>query len=279
MRQTALIVLMAQAGCFVPAGRARIGAADKLYTRIGAADNLARGESTFFVEMSELAYILNTATGRSLVILDEIGRGTSTYDGLAIAWAVIDYLCGGDGEGRTGAGLTDGSRTDTDRTGGGRIRTMFATHYHELTSLEGKAPGLINLNTETADTGDDVVFLHRIAEGPASRSYGIHVAKLAGVPRLLLDDAQDKLDRLEGERGGNDPVGGGKSYGEPVAPGASEHAFADSRSDAQSGAQMDMFSRAPSPIVERLKALDLMEMTPSRAFAILEELKHDAENE
>jgi DNA mismatch repair protein MutS len=260
MRQTALIVLMAQAGCFVPAGRARIGAADKLYTRIGAADNLARGESTFFVEMSELAYILNTATDRSLVILDEIGRGTSTYDGLAIAWAVVDYLCGGDGAGQTG---------------GGRIRTMFATHYHELTSLEGKAPGLINLNTETADTGDDVVFLHRIAEGPASRSYGIHVAKLAGVPRSLLDDAQDKLDRLEGARGGVDPVGDGETGGVIAAPGAPEDRFTDS----PSGAQMDMFSRAPSPIVERLKSLDLMEMTPSRAFAILEELKHDAEDE
>jgi DNA mismatch repair protein MutS len=260
MRQTALIVLMAQAGCFVPAVRARIGAADRLYTRIGAADNLARGESTFFVEMSELAYILNTATDRSLVILDEIGRGTSTYDGLAIAWAVIDYLCGGE----------DGAK----RAGGSRIRTMFATHYHELTSLEGKAPGLINLNTETADTGDDVVFLHRIAEGPASRSYGIHVAKLAGVPRLLLEDAQGKLDLLEGARGGIDPVGGGGGYG-PAAPDASGNMPADPGA----GAQIDMFSHMPSPIIERLKSLDLMEMTPSRAFAVLEELKHDAENE
>jgi DNA mismatch repair protein MutS len=262
MRQTALIVLMAQAGCFVPASRAHIGAADKLYTRIGAADNLARGESTFFVEMSELAYILNTATDRSLVILDEIGRGTSTYDGLAIAWAVVDYLCGGD---------------VSERACASRIRTMFATHYHELTSLEGKAPGLINLNTETADTGDDVVFLHRIAEGPASRSYGIHVAKLAGVPRSRLDDAQDKLDRLEGARGESDPVGGseGEGGGHPAAPDAAVSAFTDSRPVAQ----LDMFSRAPSPIIERLKSLDLMEMTPSRAFAILEELKHDAENE
>jgi DNA mismatch repair protein MutS len=262
MRQTALIVLMAQAGCFVPAGRAHIGAADRLYTRIGAADNLARGESTFFVEMSELAYILNTATGRSLVILDEIGRGTSTYDGLAIAWAVVDYLCGDDG---AAAG----------QTGGGRVRTMFATHYHELTSLEGKAPGLINLNTETADTGDDVVFLHRIAEGPASRSYGIHVARLAGVPRSLLDDAQGKLDRLEGAQSGADPVGGVESGRGSAAPAATGDMFTDAGPDAQ----MDMFLRAPSPIVERLKALDLMEMTPSRAFAILEELKNDAENE
>ncbi|MDR1495892.1 MAG: DNA mismatch repair protein MutS [Clostridiales Family XIII bacterium] len=273
MRQTALIVLMAQAGCFTPADRARIGVADRLYTRIGAADNLARGESTFFVEMSELAYILNTATERSLVILDEIGRGTSTYDGLAIAWAVVDYLCGGEG----------GSST-----GGTRVRTMFATHYHELTSIEGKTPGLINLNTETADTGDDVVFLHRIAEGPANRSYGIHVAKLAGVPQSLLDDAQSKLDRLEG--GGETRVphtyGGHESFEEAAASTpASRSAKSSSGNSPKAGSgapvalQLDMFSFAPNPIVERLKSIDLMETTPSRAFAILEELKEAAENE
>jgi DNA mismatch repair protein MutS len=289
MRQAALIVLMAQAGCFAPADRARIGVCDRLYTRIGAADNLARGESTFFVEMSELAYILNTSTDRSLVILDEIGRGTSTYDGLAIAWAVIDYLCGKSG------GLSDAGK---------RVRTMFATHYHELTALEGEAPGLINLNTETADTGDDVVFLHRIAEGPASRSYGIHVAKLAGVPGPLLEDAQEKLDRLEG--GGGSPLPGGsdghetgEERGAAFAPApvmvpvpASDSGIG---AGAYSVAQIDMFSPAPvhtpapepppspapapNPLAERLKSLDLMDLTPSRAFALLEELKHDAEDE
>ncbi|MDR1028158.1 MAG: DNA mismatch repair protein MutS, partial [Clostridiales Family XIII bacterium] len=160
MRQTALIVLMAQIGSFVPADRARIGVADRLYTRIGASDNLAKGQSTFFVEMNELAYILNTATKRSLIILDEIGRGTSTYDGLSIAWAVLEYLCA------------------EER----RVRTLFATHYHELTVLEGKLSGLTNLNTEIGESDGEIVFLHRITEGSASRSYGIHVARLAGVP-------------------------------------------------------------------------------------------------
>jgi DNA mismatch repair protein MutS len=264
MRQTALIVLMAQAGCFVPADRARIGVADRLYTRIGASDNLARGESTFFVEMSELAYILNTATDRSFVILDEIGRGTSTYDGLAIAWAVVDYLCGkGDG----GASQESGS---------GRVRTMFATHYHELTSLEGKASGLINLNTETADTGDDVVFLHRIAEGPANRSYGIHVAKLAGVPLILLDDAQNKLDELEGEGEKRSLESRLTSVMPSSPPGPDAYGGIPGTSVAR---QIDMFSSMPHPIIERLKAMDLMQITPSQAFAILEELKNAAQSE
>ncbi|MDR0519329.1 MAG: DNA mismatch repair protein MutS [Clostridiales Family XIII bacterium] len=256
MRQTALIVLMAQAGCFVPAERAHIGAIDRLYTRIGASDNLARGESTFYVEMSELAYILNTATENSLVILDEIGRGTSTYDGLAIAWAVIDYLCGAN-----------------------RIRTLFATHYHELTALEGTAQGLVNLNSETADTGDDVVFLHRIAEGPANRSYGIHVAKLAGVPRSLLGDAQEKLDRLESGKTKLDVSGApdDSKRGEPAPPPSEAAANADAESVRQEQpAQLSMFSFAPNPVIDRLKALDLMAITPSEAFAILEDLKKAA---
>jgi DNA mismatch repair protein MutS len=277
MRQTALIVLMAQAGCFVPAEHARIGAIDRLYTRIGASDNLARGESTFFVEMSELAYILNTATDKSLVILDEIGRGTSTYDGLAIAWAVIDYLCGGD--------VTAASSAK-------RVRTLFATHYHELTALEGAAPGLINLNTETADTGDDVVFLHRIAEGPASRSYGIHVAKLAGVPHSLLGDAQEKLDRLEREKstldisGNQDGIYSGRrdladdrSFGRRGVANDDRETDAAHRRKQIPPAQISMFSFAPNPVIERLKALDLMNMTPSEAFAILEELKKAADED
>lgn len=173
MRQTALIVLVAQAGCFVPAESAHIGTVDRIFTRIGASDNLAGGQSTFFVEMSELAYILNTATERSLVILDEIGRGTSTYDGLSIAWAVIEYLCR---EGR-------------------QIRTMFASHYHELTAMKQK--GLKNLNVDVAEEDGNVIFLHKIVEGSASRSYGIHVAKLAGVPKPVLDRASEKLKQLE----------------------------------------------------------------------------------
>jgi len=160
MRQTALIVLMAQIGCFVPCESAEIGIVDRIYTRIGASDNLTQGQSTFYVEMSELAYILNTSTEKSLIILDEIGRGTSTYDGLSIAWAVVEYLC--------------------HKQKG--TRTLFATHYHELTGLETAMKGLKNLNVEVSEENGNIVFLHKIIEGSASRSYGIHVAKLAGVP-------------------------------------------------------------------------------------------------
>ncbi len=175
MRQTALIVLMAQAGCFVPCESAEIGICDRIFTRIGANDNLSQGQSTFFVEMSELAYILNNATNKSLIILDEIGRGTSTYDGLSIAWAAAEYL------------LSDKLRA----------RTMFATHYHEMTALEGKLKGFKNLNVDVKDDNGTVVFLHTIVEGSASRSYGIHVAKLAGVPEDLLNAADIKLKELE----------------------------------------------------------------------------------
>jgi DNA mismatch repair protein MutS len=269
MRQTALIVLMAQAGCFVPAERARIGAVDRLYTRIGAADNIARGESTFFVEMNELAYILNTATEKSLVILDEIGRGTSTYDGLAIAWAVSDYL--------------------TAR----RVRTMFATHYHELTALENTLEGLKNMNTEIADTGDDIVFLHRIGDGPASRSYGIHVARLAGVPQTLLDEAQLKLDELESKSDAADVYNGGvKNFPVPAAASSARGDEAEApraenggmtppaahaaKGDKGESGQLSMFSFAPNPVLEKLKSLDLLSITPSQAFAILEDLKKAA---
>jgi DNA mismatch repair protein MutS len=175
MRQTALIVLMAQSGCFVPCEQAAIGIADRIFTRIGASDNLAQGQSTFFVEMSELALILGNATGRSLILLDEIGRGTSTYDGLSIAWSLIEYLCA------------------PDR----RVRTLFATHYHELTALEETLAGFRNLNVDVADENGHVVFLHKIVPGSASKSYGIHVAQLAGVPRELLENARLKLDLLE----------------------------------------------------------------------------------
>ncbi|MCL1982231.1 MAG: DNA mismatch repair protein MutS, partial [Clostridiales bacterium] len=150
MRQTALIVLMAQSGCFVPCESASIGIVDRIFTRIGASDNLSLGQSTFYVEMSELAYILNASTEKSLVILDEIGRGTSTYDGLSIAWSVVEYLC-------------------SEKN---RVRALFATHYHELTSLEGCLPGFKNLNVDVSEEGGSVVFLHKIVEGSASRSYG-----------------------------------------------------------------------------------------------------------
>ncbi|MCQ4635877.1 DNA mismatch repair protein MutS [Anaerovorax odorimutans] len=237
MRQTALIVLMAQSGCFVPAESARIGLVDRIFTRIGASDNLAQGQSTFFVEMSELAYILNSATEKSLIILDEIGRGTSTYDGLSIAWAAAEYLC----------------RTKN------QVRTLFATHYHEMTTLEGHMKGLKNLNVDVAEENGNVVFLHKIVEGSASRSYGIQVAKLAGVPSLLLERAADKLKELEEGR----PASELAPYDEPALLAEEEQ-------------QISFFGFAPNPVVERLKALDLMNLTPSEAFKILEELKEAA---
>ena len=175
MRQTAVIVLMAQIGCFVPAGSARIGVVDRVFTRIGASDNLAYGQSTFFVEMSELANILRNATKRSLVILDEIGRGTSTFDGLSIAWSTVEYLC----------------------REGHKIRTMFATHYHELTVLDKKHDCIKNLSVDVSENGSDILFLHHIKEGAASKSYGIHVAKIAGIPYQVRRGAQAKLQELE----------------------------------------------------------------------------------
>ena len=175
MRQTALLVLMAQAGCFIPCERAKIGVVDRIFTRIGASDNLAQGQSTFYVEMSELSYILNSAGPRSLIILDEIGRGTSTYDGLSIAWAVCEYLC----------------NKNT------HIRTLFATHYHELTVLEEQIRGLKNLNVDVAEEYGNIIFLHKIVEGSASRSYGIHVAKLAGIPESCSHGQEKKLADLE----------------------------------------------------------------------------------
>ncbi len=244
MRQTALIVLMAQAGCFVPAESARIGVCDRIFTRIGASDNLAQGQSTFFVEMSELSYILKNAGPRSLIILDEIGRGTSTYDGLSIAWAVVEELC-------------------NDKT---HIRTLFATHYHELTVLEDEIHGVRNLNVDVAEEGGNVVFLHKIAEGSASRSYGIQVAKLAGIPSGLLERAEDKLAELENNEDSNKLRDRKQT----------EYDAGDNISKAKKVAedvQMSLFDMTPDPIISRLRELDLMNVTPSEAIKILEDLK------
>ncbi len=175
MRQTAIIVLMAQMGSFVPCASAHIGVCDRVFTRIGASDNLASGQSTFFIEMSELANILRNATRRSLIILDEIGRGTSTFDGLSIAWATAEYL------------------SEDDH----RVRTMFATHYHELTVLGDQLPAVRNLSVAVSENGSNVVFLHKIVDGPASKSYGIHVAKIAGIPKVIRQNAGRKLKELE----------------------------------------------------------------------------------
>jgi DNA mismatch repair protein MutS len=174
LRQQALIALLAQMGSFVPAAKARIGLADRIFTRVGASDELNRGQSTFMVEMTEAANILNNATPKSLVLLDEIGRGTSTYDGLSLAWAITEYL--------------------HDAVG---CRALFATHYHELAQLAGKLPGLRNCNASVREWQDEIIFLHKMVPGPADKSYGIHVARLAGVPETVLVRAREVLAELE----------------------------------------------------------------------------------
>ncbi|MFV0516790.1 MAG: DNA mismatch repair protein MutS [Aminipila sp.] len=267
MRQTALIVLMAQAGCFVPCESASIGVVDRIYTRIGASDNLAQGQSTFFVEMSELAYILNTATSKSLIILDEIGRGTSTYDGLSIAWAVVEYLC------------------NKNR----KIRTLFATHYHELTALEESIDGVKNLNVDVTEENGNIIFLHKIVQGSASRSYGIHVAKIAGVPKWVLDAAENKLTGLESGKYEFDSINKLNStivYEEnsdkaiasgDIKPKKSKESKGNGNdADKAQGEQLSLFGFAPNPIIDRLKSLDLMKLAPWEALKILEELQEAA---
>ncbi len=230
MRQTALIVLMAQIGSFVPARSARIGIADRIFTRIGASDDLAAGQSTFMVEMTEVASILKNAGPNSLLILDEIGRGTSTYDGMAIARAVVEYCA------------------DPKKLG---ARTMFATHYHELTRLEDTLSCVKNLSTAVKKRGDDVIFLRRIVHGGADRSYGIEVAKLAGVPDSVIRRAKDVLSELE--------KGGAPA---PAAP-----------APAGDDGQLSLSSLADSAAAARIRACEPETLTPIEAMNLLFELK------
>ncbi|MGP1570073.1 MAG: DNA mismatch repair protein MutS [Eubacteriales bacterium] len=246
MRQTALIVLMAQIGSFVPADFAKIGVVDRIYTRIGASDNLSQGQSTFFVEMNELAYILNTATSKSLILLDEIGRGTSTYDGLSIAMSVAYRLC----------------------KEGNQIRSMFATHYHEMTMLEEKLPGLCNYNVDISEENGEVIFLHKIVKGSANKSYGIHVAKLAGVPNDVLQNAQKYLKALENGNERN-----------------SLEQFNTKRSDEYECLRNDEKSNHEDIIhkyqalVNKINEIDEMKVSPIELYAILAGLKEIANEE
>jgi len=243
MRQSALIVLMAQMGSFVPAKRAAIGVVDRIFTRVGASDDLASGQSTFMVEMSEVANILRNATKDSLIILDEIGRGTSTYDGLSIAWAVVEYI------------------SDARLLG---AKTLFATHYHELTELEGKLSNVNNYCIAVKEQGDDIVFLRKIIKGGADRSYGIQVAKLAGVPELVLGRAKEILDELLKDDASQ------KARGIEVNPNIGE----------SQGIQLSIFDQilpAPDhPVVEELRKLDLSRTTPLQALNLLYELQEKA---
>ena len=249
MRQAALIVLMAQIGSFVPAEKAVIGIVDRIFTRVGASDDLASGQSTFMVEMTEVANILRNATARSLLILDEIGRGTSTFDGLAIAWAVIEHI------------------SNTKLCG---AKTLFATHYHELTELEGKIPGVNNYCIAVKEKGDDIVFLRKIVRGGADKSYGIQVAKLAGVPDSVIERAKQIVEELSA----NDITAVTKNLS--VETGTKKK---KEKLDEVDLAQMSLFDTVKDDdILEELKSVDLSNMTPIDALNKLYELQNKIKN-
>ena len=240
MRQVALIVLMAQMGSFVPARSARIGVVDRVFTRIGASDDLASGQSTFMVEMTEVATLLNNATSKSLLILDEIGRGTSTYDGMAIARAVLEHCA------------------DKKRLG---AKTLFATHYHELTALEGEIPGVKNYNIAAKKRGSDVIFLRKIVRGGADQSYGVEVAKLAGVPDRVVRRAREILEELEAGAG-RDGLG---------APSGSVRAAGSSAPTDQ----VSLMDLGGETVLKKLRMTDVDLLTPIQALNLLAELKQD----
>jgi DNA mismatch repair protein MutS len=236
LRQAALIVLMAQMGSFVPARSARLGLVDRIFTRIGASDNLARGRSTFMVEMTETAAILNTATARSLILLDEVGRGTATYDGLAIAWAAIEYI-----------------HANT------RAKTLFATHYHELTELADRLSGVKNFHVGVKESGGGIVFLRKVEEGAADKSYGIEVAKLAGLPPDVVNRAREVL-----------------AEHESAERSAVKHLAHDEASDS-GPLQLTIFTPLSQKIVDRIKETDLNRISPMDALNLLHELKKQME--
>ncbi|MDD4358010.1 MAG: DNA mismatch repair protein MutS, partial [Smithellaceae bacterium] len=237
IRQVALIVLLAQMGSFVPASHARIGVVDKIFTRIGASDNLMKGQSTFMVEMMETARILTDATSRSLVILDEVGRGTSTFDGLSIAWAVAEYL---------------------HDFGGRGLRTLFATHYHQLTDLPASKEGVKNYNIAVKEWGEKIIFLRKIMEGGTSRSYGIEVARIAGVPSDVILRAKEILRNLE--KGEFDEIGMPR--------------IARGKSAAKCGnPQLNLFAQSEDSVLDELRQVDISAMTPLDALNILHHLK------
>ena len=253
MRQTALIVLMAQVGSFVPAESAEIGIVDRIFTRVGASDDLASGQSTFMVEMTEVANILRNATRNSLLILDEIGRGTSTYDGLSIAWAVVEHI------------------SDAKKLG---AKTLFATHYHELTELEGRLSSVNNYCIAVKEQGEDIIFLRKIIKGGADKSYGIQVAKLAGVPENVLKRAYEIADQLT-ENDINAANISSVDKKEKVSD------TRDIKSNKKSGksetpGQISLFGAENTDyteIIEALKSIDISQMTPMSAMNKLFELQ------
>ncbi len=242
LRQTALLCLLAQSGSFVPARTAKLPVVDRLFARVGASDNIARGQSTFMVEMQETANILHCATSRSLVILDEIGRGTATFDGLSLAWAVAEYLASNPKA---------------------RPKTIFATHYHELTDLADALPSVTNFHVVVREWKDDIVFLRKVVPGRSDRSYGIQVARLAGLPGTVVNRAREILNGLERDelsRGGRPSLSGEGTRNQQ---------------------QLGLFQVLPAgddPVHRRLKETDINQLTPLQALTLLADLKKEAEN-
>ena len=239
MRQVALVTLMAHMGSFVPADSARIGVVDRIFTRVGASDDLASGQSTFMVEMNEMAHILRSATAHSLIILDEIGRGTSTFDGLSIAWAVVEYL------------------VDQQKIG---AKTLFATHYHELSELEGRLPGVVNYRISVKEHGEDIIFLRKIERGGADKSFGIHVAHLAGLPRPVIMRAHEILARLETNDVNQTSIG--------------QNILGDELD--KKPKQVNLFEAPAMDLVEEIRSMDVMSMTPIEALNTLFTLREKA---
>jgi DNA mismatch repair protein MutS len=239
LRQIALIVIMAQTGSFVPAEEAEIGLVDRIFTRIGASDDLARGVSTFLAEMQETAKILNSTTPRSLILLDEIGRGTATFDGLALAWAVTEVL---HNEPKI------------------KARTLFATHYHELTDLDRELTGIKNYNAQVKEWGDEITFLHKIGEGKSDRSYGIQVARLAGIPQSVLERAKEILANLERDE---------FTPEELPRQARGEHA-----PNPRLVKQLTIFSE--HPVLQELRNLDVDKLAPLEALNLLASLNKKA---
>ena len=240
LRQTALITLMAQIGCFVPAESARIGIVDKIFTRVGASDNISVGESTFMVEMNEAADILNNMTSRSLVLFDELGRGTSTYDGISIAWAIVEYI---------------------HEHPNAHAKTLFATHYHELNEMEKTFKRIKNYNISVKEVGNKVVFLRKLVPGGSEHSFGIHVAKMAGMPKVIVNRAAEILKQLESENRQNP----GKKVSQSIA------------TTQQSGGYQLSFFQLDDPILSQVRDeilnLDVNNLTPIEALNKLNEIK------
>ena len=254
MRQVALICLMAQIGCFVPADAADLCVVDRIFTRVGASDDLGSGQSTFMVEMNEVANILRNATPKSLLILDEIGRGTSTYDGLSIAWAVVEYIAN-----RKFLGA----------------KTLFATHYHELTELEGKIDSVNNYCVAVKEKGDDIIFLRKIIKGGADRSYGIQVAKLAGLPDMVVDRAKEIAEELAG----NDITENIQSIEvKSGEEGAAARKKVPHYDDVDLG-QMSLFETSTDDsVLTELRTIDIQNMTPMDALNTLYRLQSELKN-